>query len=284
MTALFRLPLVAVVGLLFLTWANPLLGQDAKEAKAPCTLIIKVAPDAILEVQGERTRMTGAERKFVSPPLDPGKKFQYTLVARWEPNSYSSIARTYKVSVKAGQTINVDMTRPNPDIVDDIRVIFVPTEQEVVDAMCKLAKVGKEDVVYDLGCGDGRIVITAVSKVGAKKGVGVDLDPRRIREAKANARGARVQDRVEFRQGDVFKVEDLEQATVVMLYMSEDVNKQLRPILQARLKPGSRIVSHQFNMGDWKPDRTETIELDGESYEIFLWTIKEKDKKPAEKK
>lgn len=281
MTALFRLRLAAVAGLLLLTWTTPLVGQENKEAS--CTLIVKIHPQATLEVQGARTRKTGAERKFISPPLQPGTNYQYTLVARWEPNGYSTMARTYKVDVKAGQTVTVDMTKANPKILDDFRIIYVPTEQEVVDAMCKLARVGKDDVVYDLGCGDGRIVVTAVNKFGARKGVGVDLDPQRIKEANANARKAKVVDRVEFRQGDVFKVTDLEKASVVMLYMSDELNEQLRPILQAKLKPGSRIVSHQFRMGNWKPEKTETIEVDGDSSEIFLWTIQDKDKKPDAK-
>jgi len=280
MTALSRLSRAALAGLLLLAFTASLTGQDKEDDKTRCKLVIKVPAEAKLKIQGELTKKTGEERGFVSPPLEPGKSYEYTLEASWDSTSYNSITRTYKVDVKAGQTVTVDMTKPNPKILDDIRIIYVPTEQEVVDAMCKLARVGKDDVVYDLGCGDGRIVVTAVNKFGARKGVGVDLDPNRIKEANANARKAKVVDRVEFRKGDVFKVDDLEQATVVMLYMSDELNKQLRPILQAKLKPGSRIVSHQFRMGDWTPEKTETIDLDGESYEIFLWTIKAKDKKP----
>ena len=152
-------------------------------------------------------------------------------------------------------------------------VPYVPTPQVVVDEMLKMANVGKDDVVYDLGCGDGRIVIAAVGKFDARRGVGVDIDPERIRDSRANARRAGVEDRVEFRQGDVLKIKDLSEATVVTLYMSQEVNLRLRPALRKVLKPGARVVSHYFTMGDWKPDRTETVTGRGGEYEIHLWTI-----------
>ena len=144
--------------------------------------------------------------------------------------------------------------------------------------MCQMAKVSKDDVVFDLGCGDGRLVITAVKKFGAKKGVGVDLDPVRIKESKANAKEAGVEDKVEFRVGDVFKVKDLADANVVLLYMGDDVNELLKPILQKTLKPGSRVVSHRFLMGaDWPPDQTETVrDTNIGDCEVHLWTIKKK--------
>jgi cyclopropane fatty-acyl-phospholipid synthase-like methyltransferase len=140
-------------------------------------------------------------------------------------------------------------------------------------------------VVYDLGCGDGRMVIAAVKKGGAKRGVGIDIDPQRVAESKANAKQAGVEDKVEFREGDVLKIPDLSDANVVLLYMGEDLNRQLKPILQKTLKPGSRIVSHRFTMGpDWKPDRTETIKgKDGDTYLLHLWTIKDAKKDEPKK-
>jgi SAM-dependent methyltransferase len=159
----------------------------------------------------------------------------------------------------------------------------VPTPQTVVEKMLKMAKVGKDDVVYDLGCGDGRIVVAAVSKFGAKKGVGIDLDPKRIKESNENAKEAGVEDKIEFRKGDVTKVTDLENATVVCLYLSDDLNELLRPILQKRLKPGTRIVSHRFLMGDWKPEKTETVTVGGSRYLVHLWTIEDKEKPKKDK-
>jgi cyclopropane fatty-acyl-phospholipid synthase-like methyltransferase len=156
-------------------------------------------------------------------------------------------------------------------------VPYVPTPQPVVEAMLKLAGVQAGDVVYDLGCGDGRIVITAVSQFKAKRGVGIDLDPKRIEESNANARKAGVAAKVEFKVGDVLKLESVADADVVTLYLYSTVNRKLEPMLRKTLKPGSRVVSHDFKVGDWKPDRMERIEGDhGRMHVLYLWTVKEK--------
>jgi len=146
-------------------------------------------------------------------------------------------------------------------------VIFVPTPQEVVDEMLRLANVKKGDVLYDLGSGDGRIPITSARKFGVR-GVGIDIDPQRIAEANENAKRSGVTDLVKFRQEDLFKA-DFREATVVTLYLLPDLNEKLRPKLWAELKPGTRIVSHQFEMGTWKPEKT--VELNGRT--IYFWTI-----------
>jgi uncharacterized protein (TIGR03000 family) len=245
----------------------------------PARLVVRLPEaDATLTVDGEPTRQTGTVRRFVTPPLEPGRRFSYTLVAVIKPNNYVTITRTRKVHVQAGEETEADLRNADPALPDNIVIRYVPTPPEVVDAMLKLARVGKDDVVYDLGCGDGRIVITAVKKFGARRGVGVDLDPQRLKESRANARKAGVEDKVQFRQENVLKLGDqLANATVVTLYMSDNLNLAVRPELQKYLKPGSRIVSHRFTMGDWKPDRTETITgADGDTYLIHLWTIREK--------
>lgn len=146
-------------------------------------------------------------------------------------------------------------------------VIFVPTPTEVVEAMLKAAKVTKNDVVYDLGCGDGRIVITAAKEYGAR-GIGIDIDPQRISEARANAEKAGVTDRVKFLEQDLFET-DFHEATVVTLYLLPSLNVKLRPKLLKELKPGTRIVSHAFDMGDWKPE--QEIDVDGRT--VYLWTV-----------
>ena len=146
-------------------------------------------------------------------------------------------------------------------------VPYVPSSPEVVDAMLKLADVKPGDTVYDLGCGDGRIVIAAAQKYHAQ-GVGIDINPERIHEAEANARSAAVSGRVRFINQDLFKA-DIKEATVVTLYLLSSVNLKLRPKLLKDLKPGTRVVSQTFDMGDWKPDRE--IQLNGRS--IYLWTI-----------
>lgn len=149
---------------------------------------------------------------------------------------------------------------------------YVPTPQDVVERMLQLAEVGPSDVVYDLGCGDGRIVITAAKKFGAS-GVGVDIDPQRIKESQANAKAAGVEDRVEFRLQDAMTV-DVSPATVVTLYLLSSSNEKLRPKLTRELKPGSRIVSHAFGMGDWKPDKTDSFQdANGATRTLYLWRV-----------
>jgi SAM-dependent methyltransferase len=150
-------------------------------------------------------------------------------------------------------------------------VWYVPTPHEIVDRMLDVARVRPGDVVYDLGCGDGRMVIAAAKKFGTR-GVGVDLDPRRIREARANAKAAGVEDLVRFEVADMFKT-DISEATVVMLYLLPELNRRLKPKLFAELKAGSRVVSHDFDMGrDWPPDEYVKLGTSG----IYLWVIPEK--------
>ena len=150
-------------------------------------------------------------------------------------------------------------------------VIFVPSDLEVVTAMLELANVGPDDVVYDLGCGDGRIVIAAASRYGAR-GVGVDLDPERIREAQDNAARAGVTDKVTFLVQDLFAT-DVRPATVVALYLGTALNVRLRPKLLRELQPGSRVVSNDFDMRDWPPERTVEVPGDIFDHRVFLWTI-----------
>jgi SAM-dependent methyltransferase len=157
------------------------------------------------------------------------------------------------------------------------KVGYWPTPQEVVDKMLDMAKVSKNDVVYDLGCGDGRIVVTAGKKYGAKA-VGVDIDPVRVQEALARVKAAKVEGLVTIRKEDMFKT-DLTGASVVTLYLNDKANLALMPILKKSLKPGSRVVSQTWDMGDWKPDRT--IVVDGidekentrHKYTLYLWII-----------
>jgi precorrin-6B methylase 2 len=147
-------------------------------------------------------------------------------------------------------------------------VVFVPTPEPVVERMLTMARVGPKDIVYDLGCGDGRIPIAAVRDFQATKAVCVDIDPQRVREARANVKEAGVEDRVEVIEGDLFE-QDLSEATVVTLYLLETLNLKLRPKLHAELRPGARVVSQSFAMGDWKPDETSTIA----GKPVYLWIM-----------
>jgi len=150
----------------------------------------------------------------------------------------------------------------------DPDVIYVPTPQEVVDAMLAMANVTSKDVVYDLGSGDGRIPITAAQKYGAR-GIGIDINPERIKEANENLAKAKVGDKVKFLNQDLFET-DISQATVVTLYLLPSLNLKLMPTLK-KLKPGTRIVSHSFDMGsEWPPEKTQDV--NGRT--IYYWTIK----------
>jgi uncharacterized protein (TIGR03000 family) len=256
------------------------ISQPATASKQYKPLVLKVLvpeEDATISIDQKTIDGAGTERriKVAAPPK--GKDF-YTVTAIWEPNNYTKFTRTRKVPADSkGDVVVVDMTKAYDT--EKIKIRYVPTPDDVVAKMCQLAKVTKKDTVFDLGCGDGRIVIQAVEKFGAKRGVGIDLDPLRIKESKANARAQRVENKVTFRVGDVLDIKDLSDADVVMLYMGDDINIRLRPILQKTLKPGSRIVSHRFLMGDWKPARTEAFTgEDGDEYEVHLWVVGERKK------
>lgn len=165
-------------------------------------------------------------------------------------------------------------TTASPETADEKReldVPYVPTHEMVVDEMLKMAEVKGDDLLYDLGSGDGRIPITAAKRWGTR-GVGIDLDPVRIKEANENARKAGVTDKVKFIEGDIFK-ENFSEATVLTLYLLPDVNMKLRPqILQ--MKPGTRVVSHNYDMGDWEPEKTKTIKTpDGSQHYVYFWRV-----------
>ncbi len=150
-------------------------------------------------------------------------------------------------------------------------VPFVPTPYEVVNEMLRMAGVGKNDVLYDLGCGDGRIVITAAKEKGCR-GIGIDIDPQRIEESENNAAIAGVTDKVKFLQQNLFEA-DFSEATVVTLYLLQTVNLELRPKILRVLKPGTRVVSHDFSMKDWEADKSTEVKLERRTHSIYFWVI-----------
>ena len=184
----------------------------------------------------------------------------------------TQVAPTPSVAPSPVASASPEAPRPKLD------VPYVPTPESVVAMMLNLAKVNKNDVVYDLGSGDGRIVITAAQKYGAR-GVGYDIDPERIKEANANAKAAGVTERVRFVQGDLFQA-DLSEASVVTLYLLPEINLKLRPKLLKELKPGTRIVSHNYGLGDWDPIRTETIDTATGEHVVFYWVVPPKGTHP----
>lgn len=178
---------------------------------------------------------------------------------------YSSDSRT--IATNQAQLHQTQVSSQQQTQAAELDVPYFTTPPTVVDEMLRLAQLSKNDVLYDLGSGDGRIVIAAAQKYGVR-GVGIDIDPERIREANENARRAGVSDRVRFVQQDLFQA-DFSEATVVTLYLLPSINLKLRPKLLRELKPGTRVVSHAFDMGIWRPN--QVVEVEGRA--IYYWVV-----------
>ncbi len=262
---------------------SALVGAQPAPARVTSRMTVTVPSlDAQLVVNGQTIPGSGLRREFETPPLDRGGAYEYAVAATWQPNSYTTMTRTKSVTFRAGEPIAVDLTVEDP--ADRVRVVYVPTPDETVAEMIKLAAVGKTDVVFEPGCGDARITIAAV-KAGARKGVGIDIDPARVVESRQLVKDAGLDDRIEIRLGDALDIRDLSEATVVFLYMGDHFNLLIRPHLWRELKVGARVVSHRFTMGDWKPDRTVSIgPYDSPENDLHLWTITEELKRKMERR
>ena len=263
----------------------PVHGQASQAARqeagrsARLTVIVP-HDDTVLSLEDRIIVGAGTTRDVETPPLGPLERRGFTLTASWNPNTYTTMTRTKSVSLRAGEHVSIDLTREDPG--DRVRVIYVPTPADVADEMVKLAGVTAADVVFEPGCGDARITIAAI-RTGAKRAICVDLDPERAQESGANVQQAGFADRIDVRQGDALDVKDLSEVTVVFLYMGDHFNQLIRPVLWRTLKPGARVVSHRFMMGDWQPDRTVTVQSvdGGGTYDLHLWTITEDVKRKA---
>lgn len=235
-----------------------------------------------LLIEDKPTKAVGKVREFETPNLEAGKMYEYQFKATWRPNNYTVITRTKNVQFKAGDNLDIDMAKEDPK--DKAVIRYVPTPDDVVAQMIKLADIKKDDIVFEPGCGDARITIAAV-KAGAKKGVGIDLDKDRVKESTANVKAQSLDTKIDIRLGDALDIKDLGDASVVFLYMGDEFDALIRPILWKQLKVGSRVVSHRFTMGDWKPEKTVTYKgEDGEEYLVHLWIITEDLKKKLDEK
>lgn len=251
--------------------------KDAKKVKTKIKVTLP-QDDAELLIEGKPTKLTGETREFDTPEIDAGKLYEYTFTATWRPNNYTVLTRTKSVEFKGGDDLNIDLTKADPKNPDKAVIRWVPTPDDIVDEMIKMAKIKKDDVVYEPGPGDGRVLIAAV-KAGAKKAVGIELDPKKAAEARENIKKAGLSDKITIIEGDALKDRDYSPATVVFLYMGNEFDNLLKPILEKQLASGSRIVSHRFLLGDWKPDETKKITgMDGDEYLLHIWTVKKKDK------
>jgi outer membrane protein assembly factor BamB len=222
----------------------------------PATLRVLLPADAVLTIDEAPTRQTGPERRFITPPLMPGKTYSYTL--RWTYEDHGrKVTHMAIIDFQPGKEKLVDL-RPGSTSIEASRIVYVPTDEEMVAKMLELGRVTNKDVVYDLGCGDGRILVMAAKKYGAR-GVGIDIDPVRVREAQANARRQKVDGLVEFRQGDALMVKDLSKATVITLYMLPEFQAKLAPILKKELRPGTRIVVHDYGLPGWQEEESTSL-------------------------
>jgi uncharacterized protein (TIGR03000 family) len=267
----FRISSLAGLVLLF-TLQSALAQNAATDGRVRTQITITIPQDdAEVYVDGRAIEGDGTQRVFETAPLKPGASGKVTITTRWDPNTYTTMTRSRTVAYRAGDALAVDLTRDDPT--DRVRVIYVPTPDDVAAEMVKLAGVTPRDVVFEPGCGDARITIAAV-KAGARKGVGIDIDMERVIESRENVKNAGLADRIEIRHGDALDIKDLSTATVVMLYMGDHFNLLIRPHLVRELRVGSRIVSHRFTMGDWQPDRTiHVTSNEGGEYELHLWTV-----------
>ena len=274
MRSVIALSLIALVGL-----TGPVLAQEKKPATIKILLPEQNYKEPEVKVEGVATKSTGAVRTFTTPALDPGKTYTYKIEAMIEPNNYTKITRPREITFKAGENITVDM-RIKDDKLDKIVVRWVPTPDDIVDKMAAIAKIGKDDVVWDPGCGDAVMLIRPIKKLGAKKGIGIDIDPKMVDKAKEKAKEEGVADKVTIRQGDILNekdMADISEATVVLLYIGDDLGARISPLLQKVCKPGTRIVSHRFTLGDWKPEKTETVKgEDGDEYTLHYWVVPKK--------
>ena len=267
----FIAALGVVLGLQGLAWADS--GQNAGPSvgQLRSRFIVTVpTAEAELVVEGATIKGSGTSRVVESGPLAFGRRYEFRFTVRWRPNRYTVLIRNRTVRFTAGEAVTVDLTAD--DLKERAEIKYVQTLDEVVAEMISLAAITPEDVVYEPGCGDARITIAAV-KAGAGRGVGIDIDAARVAESRANVKAAGLADRIDIRLGDALDIKDLSRATVVFLFMGEEFNLLIRPILWSQLRVGARVVSHRFRMGDWEPDRTVEV-VDGElRRQVHLWTI-----------
>jgi uncharacterized protein (TIGR03000 family) len=256
------------------------VAQDKAVSRITITVPEAGHAETVVKVNGKELKEPqdkGRTRVYMAN-VEKGKEYKYKVEALIEPNNYTKITRYKEITVAGGEEAKVDLTVKNPKT-DKIVVRWVPTPDDIVDEMCKLGKVTKNDIVYDLGCGDAVMLIRPIEKFHAKRGVGIDLDPKMIKKAKEKVKAAGLADKIELRVGDMLNVKDMSDATVVLLYIGDDLGERVGPVLRRTLKPGARIVSHRFKLGNWEPTKDIMVKgQDGDEYHLLLWVVGEEKK------
>lgn len=238
--------------------------------------------DAELVIEGKSTRTVGKTREYDTPDLEPGKKYLYEFKAVWKPNKFTTLTRTRVVKFVAGDEVEVDLTAAQPT--DTADVLLKPATPDVLKDLADAAKLTKDDVVFEPKATDARGLIAAVT-AGAKRAVGVQADADKVKAIKAAVKKAELEGKIDVQQVAPAECKDYAEATVVFLYLGEEGNVALLPVLLRDVKAGTRVVSYRFKMGDWKPTATRKgTNADGDEYEIYTWTVTDDDKKKYGKK
>jgi len=270
---------VGVTAVVLLGLAN---GQEKKAATIKITVTESSFKATVVKVDGVEVKGGDGTRVFTTPDLEAGKEYKFAVEAYLEPNNYTKITRPRVVTLKAGDEVKLDLTTEDKKL-DKIVVRWVATPGDIVDKMADLAKIGKDDVVFDPGCGDAVMLIRPVKKLGAKKGIGIDIDPKMVKIAQDKAKEEGIADKIVITQGDILNEKDMAvcaEASVVLIYIGDDLGARMAPVLQKLLKPGTRVISHRFKLGDWAPDKSVIVKgEDGDEYTLHTWIVKEKDKK-----
>jgi uncharacterized protein (TIGR03000 family) len=270
---------VLCVGFAFVALVGVACGQEKKAATIKITVPESGFKDTVVKVNGVELKGSAPTFTFTTPALEAGKEYKFKVEALIEPNNYTKITRPREVTVKAGDAVKLDLTTEDKKL-DKIVVRWVPTPNDIVDKMAEMAKVTKDDVIFDPGCGDAIMLIRPVKKLGAKKGIGIDIDPKMVKVAQEKAKAEGVAGKIVIKEGDILNEKDMAvcaEASVVLIYIGDDLGARMAPVLQKLLKPGTRIVSHRFLLGDWKPDKTVKVTgEDGDEYVLHYWEVKAK--------
>lgn len=240
-------------------------GTFAQDERRTVTLEVYLPKNAQLLIEGQDTRSTGTMRRFVSPPLAPGK-YIYTVKAII-PGPKGPRTVTQEIDVRPGDFESIDLREPGQRPIADVE--YEPTPQNVVDAALRMARVTSKDVVWDLGCGDGRIPVTAARAYGCKA-KGFDIDPERVNDSMANVRKHGVEKLVTIERRDIFKMDLSHGPTVVTLYLLPRLNARLLPQLR-KLAPGTRVVSIAHRLADIKPDEHIVVDTELGEFDVYLW-------------
>jgi uncharacterized protein (TIGR03000 family) len=240
-------------------------GSFAQEYRKTVTVEVYWPEGARLFIEGREMRSDGPMRRFVSPPLPPGH-YTYTIQAII-PGPHGPRTVTRRIDVRPGDFESIDLREPGKRLGTDVE--YEPTPQEVVDALLRMARVTRKDVVWDLGCGDGRIPVTAAREY-ACKACGFDIDPQRVKDSLANVRKYGVVRLVTIQQRDIFTLDLSEGPTIVTLYLLPRLNAKLLPQLR-KLRPGARVISVAHRMADVKPDEHIVVDTELGEFDVYLW-------------